>query len=286
MKRLERYVIHVTKNCNMQCKYCYEDDKKSGDSSWEETKVLLDSILEVSQQFEVEFLGGEPLLNFSLIEQVVKYLDEKANVSSYYLTTNGTILTPEIVAFLQRHENVKVGISIDGTKIMNCMRVMKGEDAKNSHDIVLANYQTLRSLIDNNRIIAHMVIHPYNVGYLAEGVKYLYDQGFRFIDIGVVEKVIRLDDFYINEFVKQHRILGEKVRQGQFEGCFISTLHGRPNTGDTRTYVMSGDKVVAETYGRAGRDLEGYSIKKSTSGSFIVDLKLRVYEEFNNWRGM
>ena len=99
---METYVIHVTKQCNMQCKYCYEEDKTSI-YSWDEIKKFIDILVSKSpDQFIVEFLGGEPLLAWDLIRQAYEYLESFPNkqIESYALTTNGTILTDEILDYL------------------------------------------------------------------------------------------------------------------------------------------------------------------------------------------
>ena len=60
----------MTKDCNMACRYCYEEDKTSGHTSWEEAKKFLD-IINKDDNFSLEFMGGEPLLNFDLVRECI-----------------------------------------------------------------------------------------------------------------------------------------------------------------------------------------------------------------------
>jgi len=96
---METYVVHVTKQCNCRCVYCYEKDKYST-YTWEEVKELIDNIVKYNRRFNIEFLGGEPLLAFDLIKKSVDYLESMNDieVEQYVITTNGTILTDEMIS--------------------------------------------------------------------------------------------------------------------------------------------------------------------------------------------
>ena len=74
----ERYVIHVTKKCNMSCIYCYEKDKTSKYTKDEvvNTAITIASKCK-SDKFSIEFLGGEPMLAFDIVKAVYEALEKE-----------------------------------------------------------------------------------------------------------------------------------------------------------------------------------------------------------------
>ena len=106
---LETYVLHITKECNMQCIYCYEKDKTST-YTWDELKTLLNNIIKHNRNFNLEFLGGEPCLRTDLIKETVNYLEsiENLNVDNYIITTNGTIINDELIDLMKKYQKIKL----------------------------------------------------------------------------------------------------------------------------------------------------------------------------------
>jgi len=115
--------LFVAQTCNLSCVYCYGQDGTYGDRGLMSEKTALQAIdwlIEASgpvKSLRINFFGGEPLLNFSLIKTVVPYAlarAEKAGKKALFqITTNGTLLDDEIIRFFQQHE-FKVLVSIDG----------------------------------------------------------------------------------------------------------------------------------------------------------------------------
>ena len=276
---MERYVIHVTKNCNMNCGYCYEKDKSSGNVPWGTTKELLDDILKTNSTFSIEFLGGEPLLNFSLIEQCVNYLRNIISVN-YYITTNGTILSDKIIRFLKENENVTFAISMDGTRFANSLRVFK--NGTNSFDVVVKNIKILLGRGFTNRLLVHIVLHPYNVAYFSESVNFLYSLGVRHIDPGIVENTMLCTQEFQDTFISQHQTVSKRIYMGKYPGLKVTTLN-YPPLDDKRVYISNEqDIVIGESYGRAKKDFtqgNKYQINQNLEGLRIPTcLKTTVYE--------
>ena len=136
---LETYVLHVTKECNLSCVYCYEKDKTSV-YTWEEIKKLLDDIVSFNKHFNLEFLGGEPCLRIDLIEKTVYYLKSMKDVvvDSFMITTNGTVINQNLINLLKNNIDVNWTASIDGNEFMNFMRIDKS--GKNSYSKVVNNF--------------------------------------------------------------------------------------------------------------------------------------------------
>ena len=152
-RRLRQLVLQVTQQCNLRCKYCaysgiYEGNRMhSGNRmSFETAKLAIDFYLEHSIESPlavIGFYGGEPLLEFDLIEMCVTYVSEKLEGKSilFNLTTNGTLLESRQVEFLVKH-NFSIGISLDGSqKEHDACR--KFPDGTGSFDIVMKNVQKL-----------------------------------------------------------------------------------------------------------------------------------------------
>jgi uncharacterized protein len=150
-------LLFVTQTCNMNCVYCFGRAGEYGHPgvmSTETATAAVDWLIRSSldaKLLSICFFGGEPLLNFPLVKQVVTYAKERARAQGkevvFSISTNATLLTEEIMAFLKQ-EKVEPLISFDGPPdIHNRQRQLKhGGD---SYDIVRTNVQKLRSAFPN-----------------------------------------------------------------------------------------------------------------------------------------
>ena len=125
-KNIEQLTIQVTQQCNFRCSYCpyttaeFDSQREHGTKqmSLKTAKKSIDFLAEHSKDQEsvaVGFYGGEPLLRYDLIKEVTEYAEEKffGKGISFTVTTNGSLLTEDIVEFLIDHE-FQVMISLDG----------------------------------------------------------------------------------------------------------------------------------------------------------------------------
>jgi uncharacterized protein len=121
-------VLDTTEDCNFRCRYCvYEDrygtwrKRSKRTMEWEVARRAIDDFLDHSDYYGslaqtggIAFYGGEPLLNFPLIEQCVAYVRRKVkNGPPFHVTTNGSLLTGKIAEFLAS-EGFRISISLDG----------------------------------------------------------------------------------------------------------------------------------------------------------------------------
>lgn len=280
---LETYVVHVTKECNCDCKYCYETDKTSK-YSWEEIKELLDNIVKYNKEFSIEFLGGEPLLAFNYIKQTYEYLEnmDDVNVHSYCITTNGTILNDEIINFLKENKKVAWAASMDGTLFMNCLRITK--DGYNTYHKVIENYKKLKKEIDENQITFHMVTHPYNIGYLSQGIDHFYNLGIRHIGVGTIESTIIIGKEYCERFISELDIVSQKIINNEYKDLSIDLFNNYKPRTDKRHYIYGKDgKVIGESYGRKENDIVSSNdvnakFVSSNLGTLIEDIREVVYK--------
>jgi len=122
---LKTLILHLTDACNLNCRYCYhtEGDLKQGEKKVMGLEVAcraVDFLFNHAGPLEevvLVFFGGEPLLNFKVIPAVVDYACQKATEKgkkiNFAITTNGTLLSEEIIEFFQ-DKNIGVTVSMDG----------------------------------------------------------------------------------------------------------------------------------------------------------------------------
>ena len=118
--------LHVSHACNLKCVYCFADGGAYGGKAVqmkpEVARQAVDWVLgrcRAVGRSHINFFGGEPLLNFPLIQEVVRYAREQGEALgvqvTFGITTNGTLLSDQVIRFMAE-EDVHVMISIDGPK--------------------------------------------------------------------------------------------------------------------------------------------------------------------------
>ena len=151
-------VFEVTQDCNLACKYCTfgehytnHETRNHKRMEFETITIFIDYLLHLKEKhnrshrsyFNIGFYGGEPLLNFVLIEKTVNYLSDLGVDNrrfGYSMTTNGLLLK-EHIAFLVRHD-FHISVSLDGDREGNDLRVLKNGDS--SFDIVYKNIKFIQ----------------------------------------------------------------------------------------------------------------------------------------------
>jgi uncharacterized protein len=126
---LSTLVLNVNTGCNLSCTYCYKEDletpARGAKMNFATAAQSVDLLLRQAAarpQISIVFFGGEPLTNMPLIREVVVYAEERAAQCGkhveFSLTTNATLLTPQIVDFFDAHR-FGISVSIDGPKIIH-----------------------------------------------------------------------------------------------------------------------------------------------------------------------
>ncbi|MBR4834980.1 MAG: 4Fe-4S cluster-binding domain-containing protein [Thermoguttaceae bacterium] len=167
----------LTDACNLNCVYCYEGRKSKRKMDLATACEIVErefDAVERSDEFDslrVEFFGGEPFLEFELLRQIVAWTTSAPRPVpySFFVTTNGTLLTPEIKKWLDaRKELVNVGLSYDGTPEMQDVN-----RSNSSKDVDLEFFQTRYP-----RQTIKMTVSKQTLPSFAEGVVYLTERGF------------------------------------------------------------------------------------------------------------
>ncbi len=110
--------IWVTQDCNLSCKYCYEKTKRKRNLSLEDADAVIAFVLkyQTDRLNQVNFHGGEPLLNGGVIEYIVKQINHSSLRKGRFrfsFTTNGVLLTDDVLHLLKENE-IQISVSIDG----------------------------------------------------------------------------------------------------------------------------------------------------------------------------
>ena len=151
---LRTLLLQVTQNCNQRCSYCVYSGKynnrihSASRMSFEIAKEGIDMILKHSKDTEILFFGfygGEPLLEKELITQCIKYIEEnvEGKTIQYNITTNGTLLTGDIVELFVKY-NVSLTISLDGPEEIHNKNRKFITGKGNPHSIIMNNLYILK----------------------------------------------------------------------------------------------------------------------------------------------
>ena len=150
--------LFVTQKCNMRCVYCYGDGGGYGSEGTMDlttARTAVDWLIDRSgsnKRIGISFFGGEPLLNLTLIKEIVNYADERAGDSgktfSFSITTNGSLLDDATIAFLQAHA-VHVNFSFDGVKeVQDAQRPLK--TPASSYDTIVPKIERLLAALPHS----------------------------------------------------------------------------------------------------------------------------------------
>ena len=147
---LKAMCLHVAHTCNLNCEYCFASQGKyHGERalmSFEVGKRALDFLIENSgtrHNLEVDFFGGEPLMNWDVVKQLVAYAREQEKIHNknfrFTLTTNGMLIDDDVIEFSNK-EMSNVVLSLDGRKEVHD-RLRKDYMGKGSYDIILPKFK-------------------------------------------------------------------------------------------------------------------------------------------------
>lgn len=183
--------LHIAHDCNLACKYCFAEEGeyhgRRALMSFEVGKKALDFLVANSGNrvnLEVDFFGGEPLMNWDVVKQLVEYGRslEKANNKKFRftLTTNGVLLNDEIMEYLNK-EMSNVVLSLDGRKEVNDnMRPFR--TGKGSYDLIVPKFQKLADSRNQTDYYVRGTFTRDNLDF-SEDVKHFADLGFKQMSI-------------------------------------------------------------------------------------------------------
>jgi uncharacterized protein len=229
--------LHIAHTCNLNCEYCFASQGKyHGERalmSLEVGKRAIDFLIENSgkrHNLEVDFFGGEPLMNFDVVKGIVEYarsIEKKYDKNfRFTLTTNGVLVDDEVIDFANK-ECHNVVLSLDGRKEIhdNLRKTINGQG---SYDTIVSKFQ-------------HFVERRGNKGYYVRGtfthnnVDFTNDI-FHMADLGFTELSMEPvvcapnDPYALTEedlpvLYEQYEILAKEMLKREKEGIPITFYH-------------------------------------------------------------
>ena len=191
--------LHIAHDCNLACRYCFAEEGeyhgRRALMSFEVGKQALDFLIANSgnrRNLEVDFFGGEPLMNWQVVKDLVKYGREQEKKHGknfrFTLTTNGVLLDDEVMEFCNR-EMANVVLSIDGRKeVHDFMRPFR--KGKGSYDLIVPKFRKFAESRNQDRYYVRGTFTRHNLDF-AKDVLHLADLGFQQIS---VEPVVALPE--------------------------------------------------------------------------------------------
>jgi len=219
--------LHLAHDCNLRCNYCFASSGSFGGQKslmdLETGKKALDFLMVHSDNrrvCEVDFFGGEPLLNFEVLKALVAYgreVSAKAGkVINFTLTTNGMLLSEEVEKFLNA-ENISVVLSLDGRKEVND-RMRPQANGRGTYDVLIPIYRRFAASRNDQDYIVRGTYTHFNTDF-ADDVKHMFEQGFTHLSVepvvapaeepyaltsrdleAIYEEYDRLSRWYLEEF--------------------------------------------------------------------------------------
>ena len=273
--------LYLTKKCNMRCLMCYEKDKES-EYTYKQLTSIIDELYETDKQSTdkvvYEFLGGEPLLVFPIMRDIVRYIEELyfGRDILFQITSNGTILSDEILCFLKNHTNISLSISFEGTNFSQMLRIMA--NGENSFDLVSSNLK--RFITEGISPTVHMVVTPYTVCNLSSNIKKLAEEfNVTKIEVGIVESTMKIDDTFLLRFAEEMDQVSMYVLDNN-RNVSINLLERYVHT--EKLYIMDRGSVVGEIYAEK-ENVEYtstiYDIVRPTGSTHVDRLRKVAYQQ-------
>ena len=174
----------VSADCNLRCSYCYQDRKQPRLMSWPTMARALDLVSSSTRaRGDIAFLGGEPLLGYPLIVRAVRRLGRRfpgARRPEYTIATNGLLLTPRRLAFLERH-GFDIQLSFDGVAAAQDLR---GAGTFDVLDRLLDRLRRRHSPYFRRKVMVAVTVTAPAIPHLADSFDYLVSKGVENIAIG------------------------------------------------------------------------------------------------------
>ena len=232
---IETLAIVFTADCNLRCRYCYQDRKRPVQISWQAVSAALDLLERSRRRCErLSFFGGEPLLAFPMIARTVRRVDRRLprrRRPEFFLTTNGLLLTPRRLAFLERHR-FKVQLSFDGVAPAQDLR-FPGSFAV--LDRLLDRLSLRHRAYFRRRVTVAVTLTAPSIPHLADSFDYLVSKGVEDIAIGPAMGHPRLSKAQAGELERQFgRVFSQSLRHYRATGAVPLSLF-RKRAPDART---------------------------------------------------
>ncbi len=229
--------LHIAHDCNLACRYCFaEEGEYHGHRelmTYETGKQALDFLIANSgsrRNLEVDFFGGEPLMNWKVVKDLVAYGRQQEKLHNknfrFTITTNGVLLNDEMMEFANK-EMGNVVLSVDGRKeVHDFMRPFpKGAG---SYDLILPKFQKFAESRNQDKYYVRGTFTRHNLDF-SKDVLHLADLGFKQISVEPVvapdeaDYAIRRED--LPQIFEEYDALSREMIQREKEGKGFNFFH-------------------------------------------------------------
>ena len=262
---LKAMCLHVAHACNMDCGYCFagkgEYHGDAGLMSYETGKKAIDYLVENSpgrRNLEVDFFGGEPLLNWQVVKDLVAYgrsIEKEAGKNfRFTLTTNGLLVDDDVIEFSNR-EMSNVVLSLDGCRETND-RMRKTKDGGGTYDLIVDKFKKFADARGEKEYYMRGTYTKYDLRFTDE-LLHMADLGFRELSMEPVvappeaDYALSVGDAPIltEEYEKLALAMIERRRQGRpFEFYhYMVDLEGGPCIAKRISGCGVGTEYIAVT---------------------------------------
>ena len=238
--------MHIAHDCNLACRYCFAEEGeyhgRRAMMSYEVGKKALDFLIANSgsrRNLEVDFFGGEPLMNWQVVKDLVAYGREQEKKFNkhfrFTVTTNGVLLNDEIQDFINK-EMDNVVMSLDGRKEIND-KMRPFRNGKGSYDLIVPKFQKLADSRNQERYYIRGTFTRNNLDFSNDILHYA-DLGFKQMSIEPVvgdesdPYAIREEDLpqIFEEYDKLAKVMIEREKEGKGFNFFhfMIDLEGGP----------------------------------------------------------
>jgi len=257
--------LHIAHDCNLACRYCFagegEYHGRRALMSYEVGKKALDFLIANSggrRNLEVDFFGGEPLMNWQVVKDLVAYGRQQEKLHDkrfrFTVTTNGVLLNDEIQEFINR-EMDNVVLSLDGRKEVND-RMRPFRNGKGSYGLIVPKFQKLAESRGQERYYVRGTFTRNNLDF-SEDILHFADLGFRQMSVEPVvgdesdPYAIRTEDLpkIMEEYDKLAKVMIEREKEGKGFNFFhfMIDLDGGPCVAKRLSGCGSGTEYLAVT---------------------------------------
>ena len=236
-KVIKALCLHVAHTCNLNCSYCFASQGKyQGDRalmSFEVGKRAFDFLIEHSgtrHNLEVDFFGGEPLMNWDVVKQLVAYarsIEKEHNKNfRFTLTTNGMLIDDEVIDFLNK-EMSNVVLSLDGRKEVND-HFRRDYAGNGSYDKIVPKFQKLVEAREGKNYYVRGTFTHNNVDFTND-LFHMADLGFTELSMEPVvcppDDPYALTDEDMPKIFEQYEILAKEMLKRKKEGRPFTFYH-------------------------------------------------------------
>ncbi len=257
--------LHIAHDCNLACRYCFAEEGeyhgRRALMSYEVGRKALDFLIANSgsrRNLEVDFFGGEPLMNWQVVKDLVAYGREQEKLHDkhfrFTITTNGVLLNDEIMDFINK-EMDNVVLSLDGRKeVHDYMRPFR--NGSGSYDLIVPKFQKLADSRDQMRYYVRGTFTKHNLDF-SKDILHFADLGFKQISIepvvGSEDEEYALQKEDLPKIFEEYDSLAKEIVNREREGRgfhffhFMIDLDGGPCVFKRLSGCGSGTEYLAVT---------------------------------------